>query len=192
MRIKGNKYIYFFERHDVATSWYENLFGRVKRRWRGIFSTSLGGTHDFMEYKKFNKLLNINIRNSKRNSYRNFCTSLKKETGPLQWKKLIWLTRSNTVSFPTFKIDDTKITNDKEKSEILIEQYKKVSEVNSSKFNRQHKIKVERRIHREQRNEFFKQRNQKETREIYEYYQEFKIHASIIPILKAGKDPTNP
>ncbi|NQY31272.1 MAG: RNA-directed DNA polymerase, partial [Flavobacteriaceae bacterium] len=229
-------------------SWWNKEIGkivrkrkRLRKKWQRSRSPK-----DFMEYKKFNKLLNINIRNSKRNSYRNFCTSLKKETGPLQWKKLRWLTRSNTVSFPTFKIDDTKITNDKEKSEILIEQYKKVSEVNNSKFNRQHKIKVERRIHREQRNEFFKQRNQKETHEVYEYDQEFKIHelekalqklklnaagsdrvnnwflknlpsdilkillfiynkswkqshfpvkwkiASIIPILKAGKDPTNP
>ena len=71
-------------------SWWNKEIGkivrkrkRLRKKWQRSRSPK-----DFMEYKKFNKLLNINIRNSKRNSYRNFCTSLKKETGPLQWKKI--------------------------------------------------------------------------------------------------------
>ncbi|NQY31519.1 MAG: reverse transcriptase family protein, partial [Flavobacteriaceae bacterium] len=98
------------------------------------------------------------ILQSKRKSYFNFCESLKKETGPLQWKKIKWLTKSNKFSIPTLEYQNFKITKDIEKASILMMQYRKTSREYNNKFNRNHKIFIEREVNRKNRSQFFNER----------------------------------
>ena len=163
-----------------------------------IFDTIGRTLRDYKNYFKIVKILRTQISDSKRKSYFNFCKSLKKDTWALQWKKLTWLTKSRNYEIPTLEYQNTKITKNIEKASILMMQYRKTSREDNLKFNRNHKIKVERKVNREFRAHFYKEsaNKQKVIRNEYSYDKEFTLEEIQLAINKlkvnaAGGDKIN-
>ena len=179
--------------------WSKEIKKLVKKRKRQRKKWQRTRTpRDYKTYFNTVKVLRTKILESKRNSYFSFCKSLKMETGALQWKKLRWLTKSRDYKIPTLEYQDVKITKNIEKASILMMQYRKTSREDNTRFDRNHKIRVERKVNREYRSHFYNEsvNKQKVIRNEYSFDKEFTLEeiqlaTNKLKVNAAGGDKIN-